>query len=181
MNGLAPPAEISGARLTLRRPRLEDARALFESYTQDPEVAHFLTWQPHGSQEETERFLTYCLDEWQTRASFPYVIELFEAIGPCGMIHLRPKPQRVEFGYVLARAHWGKGYMAEALALLVEWSLAQRDIWRASAFCDVENTASARVMEKAGMVFEGTLRRYSLHPNISPIPRDAHLYAKVRP
>ncbi len=35
-------------------------------------------------------------------------------------------------------------------------------------------------MEKAGMTFEGVLRRYSVHPNRSPEPRDVLLYAKVR-
>jgi RimJ/RimL family protein N-acetyltransferase len=44
----------------------------------------------------------------------------------------------------------------------------------------VENIASARVMEKAGMAREGLLRRYVVHPNISAEPRDAYLYAVVR-
>jgi ribosomal-protein-alanine N-acetyltransferase len=48
------------------------------------------------------------------------------------------------------------------------------------AVCDVENVASARVLEKAGLLWEGTLRRYILHPNVSPEPRDAHLYARTR-
>ena len=30
------------------------------------------------------------------------------------------------------------------------------------------------------MTFEGILRRYFVHPNISPEPRDCCLYAKVR-
>jgi [ribosomal protein S5]-alanine N-acetyltransferase len=35
-------------------------------------------------------------------------------------------------------------------------------------------------MEKAGMQLEGTLRRWSVHPNISPEPRDSHCYAIVK-
>ena len=46
--------------------------------------------------------------------------------------------------------------------------------------CDVENKASARVLEKVGMQREGTLRRYIVHPNISPEPRDCFVYSKVR-
>jgi len=35
-------------------------------------------------------------------------------------------------------------------------------------------------MEKAGMTFEGVLRQYFVHPNISSEPRDCRMYAKVR-
>ena len=51
---------------------------------------------------------------------------------------------------------------------------------RAAAICDIDNQASARVMEKAGMNFEGVLRRHTLHPNIAPEPRDCRMYAKVK-
>ena len=46
--------------------------------------------------------------------------------------------------------------------------------------CDVENKASARVMEKAGLEREGMLRHWIIHPNISCKPRDWLSYAKVR-
>ena len=45
---------------------------------------------------------------------------------------------------------------------------------------DEENFASARVLEKAGMQREGILRRWSLHPNISSVPRDCWSFAIVR-
>lgn len=39
---------------------------------------------------------------------------------------------------------------------------------------------SARVMEKAGLVREGILRRWLIHPNISGYPRDCYSYAVAR-
>ena len=51
---------------------------------------------------------------------------------------------------------------------------------RVSALCDCDNPASARVMEKAGMAREGVLRRLTLHPNVSPVPRDCFSYSIVR-
>ena len=48
------------------------------------------------------------------------------------------------------------------------------------AHCAVENPASARVMEKAGLIREGYLRRYVINPNVSLEPTDALLYARVR-
>jgi RimJ/RimL family protein N-acetyltransferase len=83
-------------------------------------------------------------------------------------------------GYVLGRAHWGKGLTVEAVRFVVNKVLELEGVYRAYACCDVENIASARVMEKAGLEKEGTLRRYVTCPNLGSIPRDCHLYAKVK-
>ena len=70
--------------------------------------------------------------------------------------------------------------MAEALKFAVDWALARPEVFRAYAFCDAENPASVRVMEKAGMTREGVLRRWHVCPNIGPEPRDCIICAKVR-
>ncbi len=70
--------------------------------------------------------------------------------------------------------------MTEILRTVIDWAFTQSEIFRVQAFCDLENPASARVMEKAGMAREGLLRRYVLHPNISDEPRDVYLYAVVK-
>lgn len=72
------------------------------------------------------------------------------------------------------------GQMTAALKTFADLLLEQPGIWRAQAYCAVENTASARVMEKAGMVRDGSLRRYAAFANVSPAPCDAHLYAEAR-
>ena len=84
------------------------------------------------------------------------------------------------FGYVLGQKFWRQGLMAEALRHVVDWSLSQPEIYRAWAFCDAENPASARVMEKAGMQREGVLRRWHICPNLGPEPRDCIVCAKVK-
>lgn len=181
-SSLDAPLELSTARLRLRKPRLEDAGPIFRAYARDEEVVRFVNWQVHESEEVTRDYLRSCLDEWSNGIGYPYVVEVRrDAAGPIGVIHLHNKPGKVQFGYVVARHHWGQGYATEALGTLVDWALAQPQIWRASAVCDVDNLASARVMEKAGMTFEGILRRHLVHSNISPEPRDCRVYAKVRP
>ena len=176
------PLQLFTPRLRLRKPELEDAGAIFAAYATDPEVVRFLSWRIHRHVEDTSGFLQQCLEAWSDGTSFAYVVELLdEPASPNGMIDLRPRGRRVEFGYVLARGRWGHGYMTEALTFLVNWALAQPDLWRASAICDADNTASAMVMQKAGMAFEGVLRRYEVFPNVSSEPRDCVMYAKVRP
>jgi [ribosomal protein S5]-alanine N-acetyltransferase len=129
---------------------------------------------------ETHAYLAYCDAKWAAGRSFPFVIETRQDPALIGMIHLRDHGHRVSSGYVSARAHWGRGYVAEALSCLVDWVLAQPRIYPASASCDVRNRASARVMEKAGMVHEGLLRRYPVHPSVSPEPQDVWMHARTR-
>ncbi|HEV2121292.1 MAG TPA: GNAT family protein, partial [Chloroflexota bacterium] len=62
----------------------------------------------------------------------------------------------------------------------VAWALSEPSVHRVWATCDVENTASRRVLEKLGFELEGTLRRWAVHPNISPMPRDSHCYSRIR-
>src|SRR5262245_6354443 len=97
-----------------------------------------------------------------------------------GMIGLRVSGHRAELGYVLARPHWGRGLATEAARAVVAWALAQPTFVRVWAVCDVDNHASARVLEKTGMEREGHLRRWIVAPNLGDEPRDVWCYARVR-
>lgn len=171
------PETLSTERLFLRVPRMEDARAIFEGWAQDPEVLRYLTWRPHKSIDETESFVRSCLKAWENQARFPYMITLGEDGEVIGMIDPRIQASQMGVGYGLARAHWGKGYMPEATRAVIDWAFQQPSIYRVYATTDVENIASQRVLEKAGMQREGLLRKYIIHPNISDIPRDSYMYA----
>lgn len=70
--------------------------------------------------------------------------------------------------------------MTEALIEVSRWALSEPTIWRIESCCDLENRASARVMEKAGMACEGIARRLTILPNMSSEPRDCFIYAKVK-
>ena len=100
--------------------------------------------------------------------------ELLGSIGGAIQSH------RVQFGYCLASDAWGHGYATEAARAFVAEITADPTIWRIQAYCDVENVASARVLEKAGLTLEGTLRRHLVLPNLGNEPRDVLCYAKVR-
>ena len=110
----------------------------------------------------------------------PYVIEDADDETLLGMIEARLQDHAVEFAYVLRRDRWGEGLMTEALTALSDHALADPTILRVQALCDIENPASARVMEKSGMSFEGIRHRHAVHPNLSPEPRDGLVFARVR-
>ena len=174
------PETLQTERLLLRKPRMDDAPVIFDTYAQDPEVTRYLVWKPHQNIRETEEFLLACGQLWRTGKDFAYAITLKENDKLIGMFGLHPLKLKIEVGYALARPYWGQGCMTEVLRAVIDWAFVQPDIFRVQAICDVENLGSARVMEKAGMSREGLLRRYVLHPNISAEPRDAYMYAVVK-
>ena len=168
------------ARLLIRPVAAGDAPAIFEGYAQDPEVTRFLTWRPHRTIADTEDYLAACL-AMQPDAARVYALVEREGGALIGSLHLRrPAPHRVEFGYVLARPHWGRGLMTEAMRAAVVGVLDLPGVFRVGAVCDVDNPGSARVMEKAGLVREGLLRRWMVHPNASEEPRDCFAYGRAR-
>jgi len=173
------PQRLETARLVLRRPIDADAGEIFRAYTQDPLVCRFMVWQPHSSEAESHSFITSCISAWEQGTRLPYVITEASSQAPVGMLDARINGFTVDFGYVLARTHWGKGYMPEALAALATAALDEGH-FRAQAFCDVENRPSQRTLEKAGFTREGRLERFMVHPNISTEPRPCFMYSRCR-
>lgn len=174
---ITPPEAFQTQRLRLRKPAMQDAEPIFQSYAQDAEVTKYLTWRPNRSIDETRQFIRSCLDGWKEGKSFHWAVIGEEDRRLLGMISARVEGHKWELGYVLTRACWGRGYMTEAVTVLIQWALGQPGIYRVWSVCDVENLASARVMEKAGMTREGILGRWSVHPNISDEPRDSYCYS----
>jgi [ribosomal protein S5]-alanine N-acetyltransferase len=175
-----PPATIDTARLRLRPPTMDDAPAIFTTYASDPEATRYVSFRTHLSAAEAREYVEQCAAGWAGNGPFTWAIVLREEGRLAGMIDIRPQGHRVELGYILGREYWGRGYMTEVVRAVSDWALAQPEVHRVWAVCDVDNLASARVMEKAGMEREGRLRRWALHPNISATPRDFLCYARVK-
>ena len=66
--------------------------------------------------------------------------------------------QTAELGYYIAEEYWGKGIMTEAVKQICRYVFEKSDIMRIYAEPFAHNTASCRVLEKAGFQYEGTLR-----------------------
>ncbi|HEY7166859.1 MAG TPA: GNAT family N-acetyltransferase [Candidatus Binatia bacterium] len=175
-----PPQTFDTPRLQLRKPLVRDAEVIFQQYAQDSEVTRYVSWRSHATVEETRQFLRSCLDAWKESKSFHWVIVRKGDQQLAGMISARVENHRWELGYVLARPFWGHGYMTEVVKEIIEWAFRQPEIYRVWAVCDIDNVASARVMEKSGMSREGTLQRWSVHPNVSAEPRDSFCYAIIK-
>jgi [ribosomal protein S5]-alanine N-acetyltransferase len=179
--GIRPPAVFQTARLVARPVGAADAPEAFAAYASDPEVTRLLNWKAYDRVEPLAEFFGQCAAGWQAGSGHvAYLLRRAEDGSVIGSIGFERGGGKVMFGYVLGRRYWGFGYMTEALRHLVDWALEQPEVVRAWAYCDVENPASARVMEKAGMQREGLLRRWHVCPQIGPGLRDCLVYAKVK-
>ena len=155
---------LQTARLTSRPVRVTDAAALFSAYASDCLVARYMTWRVPRDVSETERYLA-AMEALMAQGNRG-VLALAEQTAPdkpIGVFDARFDEHRMEVGYVLSAA--------------VAWAHTRPHLHRLWAVCDVDNRASARVMEKSSLVFEGVLRRWAMHPNIADVPRDCACYA----
>jgi [ribosomal protein S5]-alanine N-acetyltransferase len=82
-------------------------------------------------------------------------------VGSSGF-HGPPDRGEVELGYGIHPDHRNAGYATEAAVALAGWALGHDGVTRVIAECEEENTASIRVLEKAGFrrehVRAGTIR-----------------------
>jgi len=176
----SPPEQLETARLRLRIPSPADAPAVFERWAQDQQVTRYLAWSPHQDVRESEAHIDRCLDGWADGSEFVWLIEERGTGALVGSLAARAQVTGVSLGYLLARDAWGNGYMVEAVNAVADWFLAQLEVYRVWATCDTENTASALVLEKAGFLLEGVLRRWQPHPGAGGGARDARCYSRVK-
>jgi [ribosomal protein S5]-alanine N-acetyltransferase len=175
---LQAPEVFITERLALRRPRLSDAEAIFE-YASDLKVIHYMDYALRTHVSEVVKSLESRPEEWES-GSFSWVLTVKPDDRPIGTIGYWVEDHAAGFGYLLNQKYWGRGYATEAARTVVNWAISLPEVYRVWATCDTENLASARVLEKCGLVCEGRLRCHLVRPNISTIPRDAFMYARVR-
>jgi RimJ/RimL family protein N-acetyltransferase len=68
------PEIIQTKRLTLRRPCVDDAEAIFRNYASDPEVTRYLSWRTHRQLSDTRTYLIWSDHEWGRWPSGPFLV-----------------------------------------------------------------------------------------------------------
>lgn len=178
--------QIAGPGFTLRPPQGADADAVFARWAADAQVLRWLGWRPHATAEQTRQQLAWDEARWLKKSAFTWMLLPTGERQPVGLVQLLPqqldgRAHHVRLGFVLARAWQGRGLMRAAVACVGEQAFAEAaELWRIDALCDVDNAASARLLEAAGYAREGRLARMLMHPNVSDLPRDVWLYARCR-
>ena len=166
-------------RLILRQLRATDVTDIFE-YASDPEVSRYTLWDTHTTLDETRVFLNYIIDQHRRGEGMVWAVTLRgtgKMIGTCGFGSFKHRDSRAELGFALSRQFWSKGITTEAVGAVLRFVFKDMRLNRLEARCDIDNLASARVLEKSGLKYEGTLRQ---HARIKSEYRDLRLYSILR-
>ena len=163
MSDIALPAE----RPTLATPRLllrafADADApRVQLLAGDDAVAETTLAIPHPYLDgAAEAWIAWQVQEWAGSRRATWAITRLDNGLLLGAIDLffRPARRQAGAGYWVGRDYWGQGIASEALVAVMACGFEQFGLHRIEASHLVRNLASGRVMAKAGMRFEGTMR-----------------------
>lgn len=167
-------------RLRLRPFRLEDAPDV-ASYSTRPEFSRYLPLPP----QTPESALAFV--EGRVRGGQPdnagnwhFAIQLASEARLIGAVRVgvrEPAHRQGDVGYALNPDFRGHGYMTEALIQILGFGFHELGLERIWAMADIQNTASWRLMERAGMKREGIMPHHRLHQGEW---RDSVLYGIVR-
>jgi RimJ/RimL family protein N-acetyltransferase len=170
---------LSTGRLLLRPFSAADAREV-QRLAGAPEVADTTLLIPHPYPDGVaEQWIASHPAAWEERRSLSLAIT-DEERGLLGAIGLRPvmEHRHAELGYWIGVPHWGRGIATEAARAVIRFGFDELGLERVSATHFARNPASGRVLVKAGMQYEGRLRRHVLKCGRF---EDGELYAVLRP
>jgi RimJ/RimL family protein N-acetyltransferase len=168
-------------RLLLRDFREEDFEAMCR-YALDARVTRYLFLAPKTpaqAREHFDRILAW--QEQRPREVFELAIELqaqepaAQLAGACNLTLLAPGEG--DIGYMLRHDLWRQGFATEVACALRDVAFGTFGLERVISTIDVRNEASIRVIEKAGLRWEATYRKFR---RARGQWRDCHLYSMPR-
>lgn len=151
-------------RLILRRFTTDDVDLLVE-LDADPDVMLYITGGIATPREEVETdILPAFLAYYERYPGYGFWAVVEKASGEfIGWFHFRPRPEdppdEPELGYRFHRTAWGKGYGTEGSRALIRLGFETLGTQRVHAEGMAVNTASRRVMEKAGLRYVRTFHQ----------------------
>ena len=158
---LVDPGPVASERVIVRLLRDTDLPALME-VNGDEAVTAMLPYAAWRSLDDARAWHDRMAGIQATGMALQFVVESRssgQAIGTCLLFRFDEGSARVELGYVLGRAHWGRGLMKEALAALLGRAFDAMGVRRVEAEVDPRNAASAGLLRRLGFTREGLLRQ----------------------
>lgn len=152
---------IETNRLILRPFVLDDATDMFNNWANDSEVTKYLSWQSHSSIDVTKHLIQMWVDKYSSNDRYHWGIVCKkngnQVIGSIGAVRINDNLEQAEIGYCISRKYWNKCIASEALTAIIDY-LFSCGFMRISAYHDILNPASGKVMQKCSMQFEGVFR-----------------------
>ncbi|HHV09084.1 MAG TPA: GNAT family N-acetyltransferase [Clostridiales bacterium] len=147
---------IETIRLVLRRFRIEDAGAMYRNWAGDPQVCKYLSWGPHRDEAASRSRIREWVSRYGEQNFYVWAIEIKNQGMPVGSISVEISNEQTstcEIGYCIGRDYWNRGIMTEALRAIMHYLFFEIGYVMIQAKHDILNTASGKVMQKAGMKY----------------------------
>ena len=157
---LIDPGPLESRRLLLRRVETRDL-ADVSDVNGDEAVTSFLPYATWRTPDDGASWFDRMEAIQATGTALQLVVverSSERAIGTCLVFRYDEGSARAELGYVLGRAHWSRGYMREALGVLLAGAFGPMNLRRIEAEVDPRNGASQRLLLNLGFQKEGRLR-----------------------
>ena len=142
--------EIRTERLLIRPLGPGDLET-FNEYALSIENARYMCFLPHENIEESIEFLKKVQEEWQKADPAVYEFAITYEGTHIGGISVHIEYGKPVLGWILNRKYWGRGFAYESAEAVMKYFHENLGIDYFCAYCDSENTASFRLMEKLGM------------------------------
>ena len=157
------------ARLILRPPRLQDAKAI-AALANDIRIAQNTLRLPHPyTVADAETFIA-STDKGEGEAAFIVTLRSGALIGVAGIAKLNGSAP--ELGYWLGVPFWGHGYATEAARAVIDYAFTELGCEELQSGARISNPASRRVLEKCGFQWCGVgLYRIRSIASSAPIDR----------
>ncbi|GMA52194.1 putative ribosomal-protein-alanine acetyltransferase [Alicyclobacillus contaminans] len=158
---------LYGANVYVRPFQPDDAEDLYQLRLRNRTFLQ--PWEPTQSDEQFTRAaqqeaITKALANWQAGTAYGFGIFLNNGGHLIGRVNLsnvvRGAWESCTIGYFLDQAMNGRGYMTEAVGLVVAGAFTQLGLHRVQAAVMPRNAASVRVVEKVGFRYEGLAEYY---------------------
>jgi RimJ/RimL family protein N-acetyltransferase len=152
--------DLATPRLAMRETREADVDVEYAMRT-DLVVMRFWSSPPVREISEARDAVHRAQGYFASREGIRWVLTLEgddRMIGSVGLFNFHEQNRLAEIGYALAREHWGRGYMNEALVAVIDWGFGPFGLRRIEADTHPDNTASVKTLERLGFAREGLLR-----------------------
>lgn len=153
--------QIITENLILRRMEISDAEAVFQFFA-DSEVVKYHDVEAFESVEQAKLLINRLNTRFNNNQGIRWGIARKTnniIIGTCGYNQWNKERARAEIGYELAKQHWRKGIMTEALQAIIKFGFERIELKKIVARVMVENTASMKLLEKLGFVDAGISKK----------------------
>lgn len=158
---------LKGAGVTLRAPRAAD----YEAWALQRQASHayLQPWEPSWPEDDLtraafKRRLSIYARETEAGNAWPFFIfaDVDQAlIGAITLSNIRRGVAETgTLGYWIGQSFAGRGYATAAARAMIGFAFQDLNLHRLEAACVPGNTASRRVLEKAGFALEGQARAY---------------------